>query len=126
MVQPSLGVQRYGTVTAQTAFASPHRTGKALLPRGAVNQSPLNDYRTIVEAKLKPALGKLRLPQLDPVTLDRFYGRLRRDRNDTAALSTSRVRQVHAVLSGALGLAARYGWISFNPARLARPRLPRR
>jgi integrase len=48
------------------------------------------------------------------------------DRNDTAALSTSRVRQVHAVLSGALGLAARYGWISFHPARLARPRLPRR
>jgi hypothetical protein len=78
MVQPSLGVQRYGTVTAQTAFASPHRTGEALLPQGAVNQSPLNDYRTIVEAKLKPALGKLRLPQLDPVTLDRFYGRLRR------------------------------------------------
>jgi hypothetical protein len=48
------------------------------------------------------------------------------DRNDTTALSTSRVRQVHAVLSGAPGLAARYGWISFNPARLAWPRLPRR
>jgi integrase len=31
------------------------------------------------------------------------------------------VRQVHAVLSGALGLAACYGWIGFNPARLARP-----
>jgi integrase len=36
------------------------------------------------------------------------------DRNDTTALSTSRVRQVHAVLSGAPGLAARYGWISFT------------
>jgi hypothetical protein len=48
------------------------------------------------------------------------------DRNDTPALSTSRVRQVHAVLSGAPGLAARYGWISFNPARLARPWLPKR
>jgi integrase len=91
-------------------------SGKPLSP------ATLNDYRTIVETKLKPALGKLRLPQLDPVTLDRFYGQLRRrGRNDTAALSTSRVRQVHAVLSGALGLAARYGWIGFNPARLARP-----
>lgn len=86
-------------------------SGKPLSP------ATLNDYRTIVETKLKPALGKLRLPQLDPVTLDRFYGQLRRrGRKDTAALSTSRVRQVHAVLSGALGLAARYGWISFNPA----------
>jgi integrase len=91
-------------------------SGKPLSP------ATLNDYRTIVETKLKPALGKLRLPQLDPVTLDRFYGQLRRrGRKDAAALSTSRVRQVHAVLSGALGLAARYGWIGFNPARLARP-----
>jgi len=91
-------------------------SGKPLSP------ATLNDYRTIVETKLKPALGKLRLPQLDPVTLDRFYGQLRRrGRNDAAALSASRVRQVHAVLSGALGLAARYGWIGFNPARLARP-----
>jgi len=92
--------------------------------RPAASPSPpatLIDYRTIVETKPKPALGKLRLPQVDPVTLDRFYGQLRRrGRNDSAALSTSRVRQVHAVLSGALGLAAHYGWISFNPARLAR------
>jgi integrase len=91
-------------------------SGKPLSP------ATLNDYRTIVETKLKPALGKLRLPQLDPVTLDRYYGQLRhRGRNDAAALSASRVRQIHAVLSGALGLAARYGWIGFNPGRLARP-----
>jgi len=57
-------------------------------------------------------------PQLDPVILDRFYGQLRRrGRNDSASLSTSRIRQVHAVLSGALGLAARYGWISFKALR---------
>jgi len=91
-------------------------SGKPLSP------ATLNDYRTIVETKLKPALGKLRLPQLDPVTLDRFYGQLRRrGRKDAAALSGSRVRQIHAVLSGALGLAVRYGWIGFNPARLATP-----
>jgi integrase len=91
-------------------------SGKPLSP------DTLNDYRTIVEIKLKPALGKLRLPQLDPVTLDRFYGQLRRrGRNDSKALSGSRIRQVHAVLSGALGLAVRYGWIGFNPARLATP-----
>jgi len=46
--------------------------------RQAALPATLNDYRTIVETKLKPALGKLRLPQLDPVTLDRFYGQLRR------------------------------------------------
>jgi hypothetical protein len=44
-------------------------SGKLLSP------ATLNDYRTIVETKLKPALGKLRLPQLDPVTLERGYVR---------------------------------------------------
>lgn len=31
------------------------------------------------------------------------------------------MRDIHAILSGALGTAARYGWIAFNPAVLARP-----
>lgn len=31
------------------------------------------------------------------------------------------MRDIHAILSGALGMAARYGWIAFNPAVLARP-----
>jgi integrase len=31
------------------------------------------------------------------------------------------VRDIHAILSGALGMAARHGWIAFNPAALARP-----
>jgi len=39
-----------------------------------------------------------------------------------APLSASRVHQVHAVLSGALGLAARYGWVPYNPALLAKGR----
>ncbi len=89
--------------------------GKPLSP------ATLNDYRSMIETKLRPALGRLRLTQLDPATLDRFYGTLREGGGRSTALSSSRVRQIHAVLSGALGLAARYGWISFNPARLATP-----
>jgi integrase len=36
-------------------------------------------------------------------------------------LSANRVRDVHVILSGALGMAARWGWIPFNPALMARP-----
>jgi len=78
----------------------------------------------VIERKLKPGLGKLRLAQLDTQRLDRFYGELRKTgnaRNGGGALSESRVRDIHAIMSGALGLAARYGWIAFNPALLARP-----
>ena len=40
-------------------------------------------------------------------------------------LSVSRLRDVHAVISGALALAARYGWVPYNPAALVRPPAPR-
>ncbi|HKE98171.1 MAG TPA: tyrosine-type recombinase/integrase [Actinomycetes bacterium] len=36
-------------------------------------------------------------------------------------LSPNRVRDVHVILSGALGMAARWGWLPFNPALMARP-----
>ncbi len=36
-------------------------------------------------------------------------------------MSANRVRDVHVILSGALGIAARWGWIPFNPALMARP-----
>ena len=36
-------------------------------------------------------------------------------------LSANRVRDVHVILSGALGMAARWGWIPFNPALMVRP-----
>jgi hypothetical protein len=97
------------------------------LARRETSDKPLSPARSTTTApSSRPSSSRLSAscgsPQLDPVTLDRFYGQLRRrGRNDSAALSTSRVRQVHAVLSGALGLAARNGWIGFNPARLARP-----
>ena len=90
-------------------------SGKPLSP------ATLNDYRTIVETKLKPALGRPTPPARPGHPRPVLRPAASQGRNDTAALSTSRVRQVHAVLSGALGLAARYAWISFNPARLARP-----
>jgi integrase len=89
-----------------------------------ISPHTVNDYRGLIERKLKPGLGKLRLSQLDTQRLDRFYAELRKGgnaRTGGGALSDSRVRDVHAILSGALGLAARYGWIAFNPALLARP-----
>jgi integrase len=36
-------------------------------------------------------------------------------------MAASSVRQVHAILSGALGRAVVWGWIAQNPARLATP-----
>jgi integrase len=115
-------------------FAWRTTNGKPLSP------ATRNDYESLVNTKLKPALGNLRLPQVDAAILDHYYGQLLisgravrvRDgkdpatgkpkwRTERAPLSPSRIHQIHAVLSGALGLATRYGWIPFNPATLAEP-----
>jgi integrase len=89
-----------------------------------ISPHTLNDYRGLVERKLKPGLGKLRVAQCDTLVLDRFYMSLRQGgnaRTKGGPLSASRIHDVHAILSGALGLAVRYGWIAFNPARLTTP-----
>jgi integrase len=88
----------------------------------------IQGYRALADARIKPGLGKLRLPQVDPPALDRFYMALRKHgslRKPGEPLSASRLRDVHAVISGSLALAARYGWIPFNPATLMKPPAPR-
>jgi hypothetical protein len=65
---------------------------------------------------------------VDARVLDRFYAALRKSGNARTggeALSASRVRDVHAILSGALGLAACWNYVPFNAALLARPPAPR-
>jgi hypothetical protein len=38
----------------------------------------IQSYRALAEARIRPGLGKLRLHQVDPPTLDRFYMALRK------------------------------------------------
>jgi integrase len=93
-----------------------------------IGPTTIRSYRGLYEARIKPGLGKLRLPQVDPPALDRFYAALRKSgslRKRGEPLSASRLRDVHAVISGALGLAARYGWVPYNAAALVRPPAPR-
>jgi integrase len=119
-----------------------------------ISPDTVEDYRSLIAKKIKPALGSKRLHTINARVLDAFYDDLRRygnakaaatarararaeavakgkDPNKAAAaalpgasdhrLSANRVRDVHVILSGALGMAARWGWIPFNPALMARP-----
>lgn len=73
-------------------------------------------YRDIVRLHLIPTLGATALRKLDPPTLDRLYRDIVR-----SGLSPRTVRQVNAVLRRACNEAMRWGWITANPASLARP-----
>jgi Phage integrase, N-terminal SAM-like domain len=123
------------------------------IERRAASDKPISpdtveDYRSLIAKKIKPAQGSKRLHTLNPRVLDAFYDDLRRYGNAKAAararararaeaatrgedpdkaaaaaqpsagdqrLSANRVRDVHVILSGALGMAARWGWIPFQP-----------
>jgi integrase len=129
------------------------------IERRAASDKPISpdtveDYRSLITKKIKPALGGKRLHTVNARVLDAFYDDLRRYGNAKAAsrararakaetiakgedpskaaarakptasdqrLSANRVRDVHVILSGALGMAARWGWIPFNPALMVRP-----
>ncbi len=98
------------------------------------------NYRRHIDKKIKPAVGRIPVRQLDAEVLDEFYAELRhrgreirictgadpstgkkRWRTERGPLSPSSVREVHAILSGALQQAVKWRWIPYNPARLASP-----
>lgn len=114
-----------------------------------VEDSTRDGYIGYVERNIRPTLGAVPIAKLSTRTLETFYAELRRCRircngRPTVAhrvagehscdathcaphvckpMAASTVRQVHAVISGALSAAVRWGWLTSNPARGAqRPR----
>lgn len=120
-----------------------------------VEGSTASTYEMYARRYLKPALEKVtltRLLQLGPKAFEDLSADVRRCRrrckpnsnltdhriekdhkcdkrckpHECKGLGASSVRQIHAVMSGALNAAVRWGWISFNPVDAARkPRAPR-
>ena len=75
------------------------------------------EYRRIVNRRLGPDLGRLRLSKVTTQRIDAYYAALTREHD----LSAGTVRHVHAMLRGSLGQAVKWGWIPVNPAVSASP-----
>jgi integrase len=67
-------------------------------------------YKSVIERHLKPALGHLRLQQLKPTDLKRYY--------NGAALSPTTLEQHHTLLHSALKAAQLQGLVQRNVASL--------
>lgn len=79
--------------------------------------SPTTKYGYgLIANRLPEKLTSLRLRQVTPDKLDAYYRQLRK-----AGQGNCSVRNAHALLRAALGLAVRYQWIGVNPALQARP-----
>jgi site-specific recombinase XerC len=78
------------------------------------SDSTLHNYRKYIDREVVPALGSNRLPKLSPLDIDRFYTKLRK-----RGLSSSTIRQMHAILRASLNQAERWGLVHRNVAKLA-------
>jgi Phage integrase, N-terminal SAM-like domain len=67
-------------------------------------------FKSVIERHLKPALGHLKLQQLKPTELKRYYNR--------AALSPTTLEQHHTLLHSALKAAQLQGLVQRNVASL--------
>lgn len=72
-------------------------------------------YRKVVEAYIRPALGQLRVSEATVARCDRALAQLTRERGAAVGKSS------RAVLSGMMGLAARHDAIASNPVRDTEP-----
>jgi len=77
-------------------------------------------YTLLVESHIKPALGKLKLDQLTPLHIQRFYKQLEEpgsNRNSSKrGLGAKAIKNIHGVLHKALAQAVRWGLLARNPA----------
>jgi integrase len=80
--------------------------------KGRLSLSTAAEYRRIIDRQVLPTLGNVKLSKLTVANLDALYLRL-----EQSGLAPSTVRQVHAVISGALKQAVKWRWIGYNPAR---------
>lgn len=119
------------------------------LPQHELDPTTRMNYESMISKHIRPVLGDMPLVLLVRTASERlesFYGDLRRCRqrcdgkpfiehrvsgdhdcgehrceaHECKPYSASSVRSVHAIISGALSAAARWGWISYNPAPAVR------
>ena len=75
------------------------------------------EYAAVHRRYIRPLVGRLPVAEVDAGILDSFYEYLGNERG----LAPSTVRQVHAIIRGALSRAVKWGWLPANPARDASP-----
>ena len=110
------------TEIAAGNVAPNHITLEELLERWLENAETKQRPRTLyenrrkIEARINPALGKIRIDKLDGHMLDRQY----RIWMDTG-LSASTVHKYHCVISAACHQAVKWGWLDSSPTLRATP-----
>jgi integrase len=90
------------------------------LARKGHSPKTLDTYRRYIASTIRPALGTHPVRKLTAWDLDALYATM-----TAAGKATATVRQHHAIMSGALGQAVKWGWCPMNVATMASPPVAR-
>lgn len=82
----------------------------------SIKPGTLKTYRDNVELHIKPAIGMIRLCELQPHDCQTFINRLSKPRKDKKPLSAKTIKNIHGTLCKALSEAVRIKYLSANPA----------
>lgn len=82
----------------------------------AIKPGTLRGYRDNCKNHIVPALGGIRLCELQPHDVQTFVNRLVRAKNGAKPISANTIRNIHGTLSKALSEAVRIRYIQANPA----------
>ena len=83
---------------------------------GGVKPATAFLYEQQIRLHIKPALGAVKLEELNAHTIQGLYNRLSRERDGKPGLSPKSVKNVHGILHKALQQAVGVGYIRFNPS----------
>lgn len=83
---------------------------------GGVKPRTVNLYKGVVEARIKPGVGAVKLDSLNPHNVQSFYNAISKTEKNPGGLAPKTVRNIHGILHKALQQAVFNGYIKANPA----------
>jgi integrase len=86
-----------------------------------VTEHSLRTYEQIVRKHIRPGLGNIRLRDLNPSVIQRFY-----DRKVAEGLGLRTVQRTHTIIHAALNSAMKLGLLGRNPDNATTPPKPKR
>ena len=93
---------------------------------GGLKTLTRSTYEGQIKNRIKPALGAVRLSELNAVQIQQFYNSLRQGSEQLGKLAPKTIKNIHGVLHKALKQAVDLGYIKLNPSDICKlPRVPK-
>lgn len=84
--------------------------------KSKISKNTYQTYKYLINAHVKPQLGKFRLDKLNSLAIDNFYTVLEKQGKSSAT-----IKKIHSIIRASLEYALQYQLIKRNPASVVKP-----